>query len=144
MISIPNQLYIVIRFWCIMHTAHVLLVDYWRSKPCVFWPIRNIRAARKFKRRAYSSFCMVQLNTTSKPALGKQAQLRNEKFVDLHVLLTINPRKMLKWLTCFFRDQLHYQDLELVKDGMCKNVERLYCSVKLLQVYIYIKSRSGW
>lgn len=67
---------------------------------------------------------MVQLNTTSKSALGKQAQLRNEKFVDLEFLLVINSHKPLTRLTCFFRNQLHCQNLVSAKEeGMQTWVE---------------------
>lgn len=86
---------------------------------------------------------MVQLNTTSKPALGKQAQLRNEKFVDLQCVVNHKCSKYVKGLTCFFRDQLHFQDLELGKDEdvqKCREGERLCCSVnyRVHTVYSYV------
>lgn len=67
------------------------------------------------------------------------------------MLLTINPPKILKWLTCFFRDQLHCQDLDItVKDRMFKNIEVQKCREAIffreLQVfvsYVYVRDGGG-
>lgn len=69
------------------------------------------------------------------------------------MLLTINPQIMLKWLTCFFRDQLHCQGLESesVKDGDVQKCREavLFCELQssygvFVHMYIYIKPRLGF
>lgn len=35
------------------------------------------------RRKAYSSLCMVQFHASGEPALGEQAQLGNDKLIDL-------------------------------------------------------------
>lgn len=87
---------------------------------------------------------MVQLNTTSKPALGKQAQLRNEKFVDLQCVVSHKSSKdgkvanMLLWGPAA---------LSRPRNGQRRDVQKyreaiLFCEL-LVYSYVHVHSHEA-
>lgn len=64
---------------------HLPLADYWLSAPICEREQREKQLKRRMTVLAYSSFGMIQLDTTRKPALGEQADLGDEELVKLEL-----------------------------------------------------------